>query len=74
MHNWEKFRYNPWHIDCNPLPSIQTVEFDEEEVPNPPTNSRKNKWEIICGLYKNKFINYNEIEILGHKYRDVMLN
>ena len=65
-HNWKKLQYIPWHVDRKPVPTDARVESnEEEEQPNPQRDSRKHEWEIICGIYKNKFINYNEFEMLG---------
>lgn len=54
VHDWEKYRYNLWHVDHNPLSLVQRVKCDGEEVHNPPIDSQQNEWEIICGLYKNR--------------------
>ena len=55
------------------MPTNAQVESDEEEEhPNPPRDSRQHEWEIIHGLYKNQFINYNEFEMLGHRDLDHM--
>ena len=55
------------------MPIDARVESDiEEEHPNLQRDSRKHEWEIICGLYKNQFINYNEFEMLGHRDLDRM--
>ena len=71
IQNWENFQYRPWHVDRNPLPPVDRSESDEEEEhPNPQKDSRQHEWEIICGLYKNQFINYNEFEMLGRRDRD----
>ena len=59
-------------MDRNLLPPIKRMEFDEEEHANPQKYSRQHQWEIICGLYKNQFINYNEFEMLGHRDQDRM--
>ena len=51
------------------------MEFDEEEEhANPQNYSRQHEWEIICGLYKNQFINYNEFKMLGRRDRDRLHN
>ncbi len=53
------------------MPPIERIEpNEEEEHPIPQKESRQHEWEIICGLYKNKFINYNEFEMLRHRDRD----
>jgi len=73
VHNWENFRYQPWHVDLNSLPSIDPIESNEEDVQNPLVDFvdfRENEWEILCGLYKNKYMNYNEYEMLGHRDRN----
>ena len=73
LENWKNLQYIPWHVDRKPVPTDAQVESDdEEEHPNPQRDSRKREWDIICGLYKNQFINYNEFEILGHRDLDRM--
>ena len=55
------------------MPTDARVEsYEEEEHPNPQRVSRKHERKIICGLYKNQFINYNESEMLGHRDLDRM--
>ena len=55
------------------MPTNARAESDEEEEhPNPQRDSRKHECEIICGLYKNQFITYNDFEMLGHRDIDRM--
>ena len=71
--NWKNLQYIPWHVDRKPVPTYARVESNEEEQhPNPQRKIGKHEWEIICGLYKNQFINYNEFEMLGHRDLDRM--
>ena len=73
IQNWQNLQYIPWHVDRKLVPIDARVESDiEEEHPNLQRDSRKHEWEIICGLYKNQFINYNEFEMLGHRDLDCM--
>ena len=66
-------QYIPWDVDRKPVPTDARVESDiEEEHPNLQRDSRQHEWEIICGIYKNQFINYNEFEMLGHRDLDRM--
>ena len=71
---WEKFHNNPWHVDCNPNPQEERVDIEEEEELNVQWHSRMQEWEIISGLYKNKYINLNEFDMLGYRDRDVIEN
>ena len=73
MQNWENFLYLPWHVDCNPLPLVERVKFNvDQEGPSPHRYVRVNDSEIICALYKNKLINYNDFEMLRHSHRDAI--
>ena len=71
--NWQNLQYIPWHVDRKHVCTYARVESDkEEERPNPQRDSRQHEWDIICGLYKNQFINYNDFEMLGHSDLDRM--
>jgi hypothetical protein len=73
IQNWENFHYNPWHVDRNPIPPKDPPQYEDEDeyFLNVQRDSRQHEWEIISGLYKNKFINSNEFDMIG--FRDVML-
>ena len=72
--HWCIFQYIPWYFDRKHVPTHARVEYDEEEEhPNPQRDSWKHEWEIICGLYINQFINYNELERLGHRDLDLII-
>lgn len=76
IQNWENFQYTPWHVDRNPIPpeDPHAHEDEDEFFPNLHNDSREHEWEIISGLYKNKFINANEFDMVGFRDCDVMEN
>lgn len=63
------FSYNPWHIDRNLISSKDPIQcLDEDEVfLHVQNDSKKHEWEIILGLYKNKYIHANEFDMIGFR-------
>ena len=47
IQNWEKFRYNPWHVDHNQNPPEERVDLEEEEELIVQRDSQMQEWEII---------------------------
>ena len=76
IQKWENFQYKPCHIDRTPIPLEDPRKNEIEDAgdifPNLQKDSRENEWEIISGLYKNKFINFNEFDMIGLRDRDVL--